>query len=176
MASRYWKRMREKAAEPRDDAPAPMLNPWVDPTAEPIINLDTGRTELSASQRAAQYTEWADRMHEKRQRTRDVINGVPEKDERTYWTTDALFADSKRVEEDEIASRPNPWRVQELLSVFELQADADAHEVGDAYRRLAKQHHPDRYVAADPATQQFHAEQMMSINKAYRALKELQRA
>lgn len=194
MAIRYWKRMREKAADPGNSL-APTPNPWQDEDSEQVIDLNLSDLErgdlerdgherdgherdgLSADERQAQYSDWADRMHQKRQRNRDAINAARTKPTQSnYWSTEALFADSKLVEEDELTSRPNPWRVQELLSLLELNADAAPEDVGDAYRRLAKQHHPDRFAGADTETQQLHADKMMSINKAYRALKELQRA
>lgn len=169
--------MREKAADETAASFAPAPNPWVDEETEKVLDIELGRTELSAAERAAQYNEWADRMKAKRQRNRDAILGSQRpKTDSSYWSTDALFADSRLAEEDDLLTRPNPWRVQELLSILDLDHDAAPEDVGDAYRKLAKQHHPDRYVAADRETQQFHADKMTDINKAYRALKQLQRA
>lgn len=177
MAIRYWKRMREKAADDTVESFAPAPNPWVDEETERVLDLELGRTELSATERATQYTDWADRMKAKRQRTQAAIAGTDrQKPDTSYWSPEALFADSKLADEDDLLTRPNPWRVQELLSMFDLHADAAPDEVSDAYRRLAKQHHPDRFVAADTETQQMHADKMTDINKAYRALKQLQRA
>ncbi|MBI2705612.1 MAG: J domain-containing protein [Actinobacteria bacterium] len=176
MASRYWKRMRQKAVSNADEV-APTANPWEEPDPLAAIDLNlSARPEVSSEERVAQYTEWAQRMREKRERTRDAIAGRDDQERSTYWTSEAVYAESRRVEEEEITTRPNPWKVQELLAVFELDAAADARDIGDAYRRLAKRHHPDRYVSADVETQQHHADKMASINKAYKALKQLQRA
>lgn len=176
MAIRYWKRMREKAVEDTAESFAAASNPWEDAGSE-IIDLEPGRTEMSADERAAQYNDWAERMKAKRQRNREAILGSNRPEPSTgYWTPDSLFADSKLADEDDLLTRPNPWRVEELLSVLDLTGDAEPEDVSDAYRRLAKQHHPDRFIAADADTQQFHADRMTDIIKAYRALKQLQRA
>jgi DnaJ-domain-containing protein 1 len=169
--------MREKAAAKSDEL-APTANPWMTAEAERAAALNVqARPTVSNDERSSQYTDWADRMKAKRERNRDMIlNRGVKQDEATYWSTDALFADSKQIEEEELLNRPNPWRIHELLAILELKDDAEPRQVGDAYRKLAKEHHPDRYVSADEETQQFHAEKMASINKAYRALKELQRA
>jgi DnaJ-domain-containing protein 1 len=181
VAIRYWKRMRDKAALAAESPLAPTLNPWTEPMPDSIIDLEStpslARPELSAQERAAQYTDWANRMREKRQKVRDSMNeAAPAERAANYWTTDALYAESKRVEDDELASRPNPWRVRELYATLDLDDDASPVEVGSAYKRLAKQHHPDRYVSADPATQELHAEKMRDINKAYSSLKQLELA
>jgi DnaJ-domain-containing protein 1 len=186
VALRYWKRMRDKAAaaDGRSESPlAPMDNPWLEPTPDSLLDLEAttsfARPELTADERATQYTEWANRMREKRQKVREAINESTAHagEERTsYWTADALYADSQRVEQDDLANRPNPWRVKELFATLDLEDGATRHEVGSAYKRLAKQHHPDRYVTADPETQELHAEKMRDINQAYRSLKELELA
>jgi DnaJ-domain-containing protein 1 len=184
VAIRYWKRMRDKAAAADADAGSPLApfdNPWAEPTPDSLRDLDAtpsfARPELSADERAAQYTDWANRMREKRARVRDAINeGKPIEERANYWSTDALYAESKRVEDDELTERPNPWRVRELYATLDLDETATAQEVGSAYKRLAKQHHPDRYVSADPDTQELHAERMRDINRAYRSLKELELA
>ncbi len=168
--------MREKSVDETPAAAATEPNPWQDRDPEPIIDLVGGRGQIATDERANQYNEWAERMRQKRQRNRDLINGSKTQTGRsTYWTADALFADSKMVEQEELTERPNPWRARELLSMLDLDANAEASEIGEAYRKLAKAHHPDRFVTADPETQQFHADKMTTINKAYRALKELQR-
>jgi DnaJ-domain-containing protein 1 len=183
--------MRDKATSASaDESPlAPLDNPWAEPVPDSLVDLEstTGfvRPELSAEERATQYTEWANRMREKRQRVRDAMNGAAggsgaagatDPEPGNYWTADALYAESRRVEDDELAERPNPWRVRELYATLDLDDNATPREVGNAYKRLAKQHHPDRYVGADPATQEHHAERMRDINHAYRSLKELELA
>lgn len=128
---------------------------------------------------AARYSAWAGRMRSKRQAAKERItadqrqaSGDPvEPGTPGYWSTDALFADSRRASEDELSRRPDPATVQELLAVLDLRDGADPDQLAAAYKRLAKQHHPDRFVGADPETQQAHAEQMLEINRAYRHLK-----
>ncbi|MEZ5141128.1 MAG: J domain-containing protein [Acidimicrobiales bacterium] len=197
MAIPYWKRMREIGAQRRDaDAPAQAAtptaaNPWGDPAdvaPEPLPTIDLDALTrpdelLDAGQRAAQYNDWAERMRAKRQRAKAVYAGgggtdsPPEAEVgATYWTTDAVFAEGRRVADNEVPARPNPWRVQELLEVLDLRDDATPADVNHAYRRLAKQHHPDRYVEADDEIRRFHEERMAVINQAYATLRQLERA
>jgi DnaJ-domain-containing protein 1 len=166
--------MREqarRAGEPPADAP----NPWqeepptlarLSETANPLIGEED-------DPRAERYNEWAERLKAKRRRLTDDLDGSPAP---SNWSTDALFEESRRVEDDERHSRrPNPWRVQELLAVLDLREGATAAEVGMAYRRLAKVHHPDRFVEADLDIQEFHAHKMREIIRAYQTLKDLDR-
>lgn len=184
MASRYWKRMRESGAAPADAAP-PGDNPWAEPEPLPTIDLDalTARpAEPDPVARAAAYNDWADRLRAKRvnaQRTiaaqQSTNAGTTTEDRPTYWTTDAVFAESRRVDE-EATERPNPWRVQELLEVLDLREGANHDDVSRAYKQLAKQHHPDRFAEADADTRRFHEERMACINQAYRTLRQLELA
>ena len=138
-------------------------------------------------ERAAQYAAWAERMRTKRAATKariaaDAAAGPgtaasagdrPTSTGPTYWTTDALFAESRRVEEQELVGRPDPMAVRELLAVLDLRDGADPDQLTAAYRRLAKEHHPDRFVHADEATRRFHEERMLEVNRAYRHLRDL---
>lgn len=129
-------------------------------------------------ERAQRYAEWAERMHAKRQRTREQLGtaaGAGE-DVTSYWTTDVLFEESRHVTERELFERPSARRVHELLAVLDLTDGADAAEIGNAYRRLAKRHHPDRFVSADADVQAFHEDRMSAINAAYHALRALELA
>lgn len=125
--------------------------------------------------REAAYAEWAERMRAKREdRKRRIreVSAEPEDDEppsgpSEYWTTDYLFAESRRLEDEHgraIVTRTD------LLRVLELPSDADDATVHRQYRRLAKQHHPDRFPDADEVTKQAHAEEMHRIATAYQAL------
>ena len=167
--------MREQGArstgEPVPDGP----NPWQEEPAvfsrlSETAPVDTGEPDP----RAERYNEWAERLRAKRRRLTSDLDGSPAP---SNWSTDALFEESRRVEDDELhdGQRPNPWRVQELLAVLDLREGATAAEVGDAYRRLAKVHHPDRFVEADLDIQEFHAHKMREIIRAYRTLKDLRR-
>jgi DnaJ-domain-containing protein 1 len=184
MAIRYWKRMRDEGAKHASDAPNG-ANPWVEPDPLPTIDLDalaSRAAEPDPAERAAAYNDWADRLRAKRvnaQRTiaaqQSTDAGLATEDRPTYWTTDAVFAESRRVDE-RVTERPNPWRVQELLDVLDLREGANLDDVSRAYKQLAKQHHPDRFVEADEDTRRFHQERMACINQAYRTLRQLELA
>lgn len=192
MASEYFKRMRgERRRRSGDDDAAPHdagLNPWTEWTPpEPLVAEHPADSPVARDPRADAYANWAARMQEKRARTQAKIAGAGDgiswakleggdcSESQGYWTTDVLFAESQRVADEELSSRPNPWRIAELLAIFDLSDDATPQQISDAYKSLAKAHHPDRYVSADEETQQFHADRMTSINRAYHALRQLER-
>jgi DnaJ-class molecular chaperone len=52
------------------------------------------------------------------------------------------------------------------LDTLELEADADFKAVKASYRRLAKEHHPDRHKGDKEAAMRFHA-----IQAAYEVLR-----
>jgi len=190
VASQYFKRMRQEARTRRSEPDAthddhPHDNPWDEVPVPRLSQLAT--TDPLTDDRSASYADWAQRMKDKRTNNQVKIANATDgvawaslgescSEPTTYWTTDALYAESRRVDEEELTERPNPWRVGELLAVLDLREGASSTEVALAYKHLAKAHHPDRYVAADEATQLFHSERMMSINKAYRALRQLELA
>jgi DnaJ-domain-containing protein 1 len=197
VAIRYWKRMREEAAlhadDPRPDGP----NPWVgeghgddQPVERPLSRLgdlggashqyrgDNTYAAEDEAAKAARYNDWAERMRDKRTRNQAQAREIQDRAagitrDPTYWNSDALFEESRRVDQEELLERPNPWRVTELLAVLDLRDGASATEIGDAYRRLAKTHHPDRFIEADENTREFHEQKMREVIDAYRALKTL---
>jgi DnaJ-class molecular chaperone len=59
---------------------------------------------------------------------------------------------------------------------LDLREGANLDDVSRAYKQLAKQHHPDRFVEADEDTRRFHQERMACINQAYRTLRQLELA
>lgn len=129
--------------------------------------------------REAQYQAWAERMQAKRAANKARIaddvrssSGAPSEPQASYWTTDALFADA-RMETSTSTSRPDPRVVAEMLAVLDLRDGADPDQLSAAYRRLAKVHHPDRFVGADDAIRAFHEERMLAVNRAYAHLKSL---
>ncbi len=173
--------MRDQA-DAGSDAPedAGRENPWDEPEVPRLGDLgghqmpaDPTAEELTGA-KAEQYALWQQRMHDKRARTRAMLDGPTDPStSRTHWSTDALFAESRLVEEKESVSRPNPWRTRQLLSTLDLTEGASLDEVSLAYRRLAKTHHPDRYVGASEEVRDFHAKKMLDINAAYSSLKAL---
>jgi hypothetical protein len=125
----------------------------------------------AATDRQAAYAEWAERMKQKRAEKQATIRGdAAQPQAASYWSSDALFEESKRLEDD--LAKAVQTR-SELLAVLGLPPTADADEVQRQYRRLAKEHHPDRYPEADPEIRDHHAEQMHRINAAYRALQDV---
>lgn len=139
------------------------------------------RPGAGAADREAQYQAWAERMRTKRATAKERIRATQEPARETgeriegsgYWTTDALFAESRRVSADPSDERRG---LDELLAVLDLRDGADPDQIGAAYRRLAKEHHPDRHAADDEATRAFHEARMREITLAYRALRQRQEA
>ena len=168
--------MREEGAKHAAETRPDTVNPWDEPdeSQRRLASLaDAYPTVEHDDDQTARYNDWAQRMHEKRRRVVQERTGVAEP---SYWTTDALFEESRRVEDEEQVARPNPWRVPELLAVLDLREGATRTDIGEAYRRLAKLHHPDHFMDADPTIQEYHATRFREILKAYRALKQLQQA
>jgi hypothetical protein len=163
--------MREAGAAHAAGARPAGTNPWEDRPSATLGQLGQ-LGDIEGDDRAARYRDWAARMRERR-----PAAGAGEAPPSTagYWSAEALFADSRRVEQEEHRSTPNPWRVRELLAVFDLRDGATTAEIGAAYRHLAKQHHPDRYGQADADTQAFHAGRMRRVIDAYQELRQLER-
>lgn len=183
MAIRGRKRSRgSEPATPADGSPddlasrMPRLHELPGMPRDPAAEIDIDAEEA----RAAQYNDWAERLRDKRrvaqerQRQYGQAASATPTTEPTYWTTDALFEESRRVDGEEQLSRPDPARVQELLAVLELEGRPSSDAIADAYRRLAKTHHPDRFALADEATQIRHAARMRAVIDAYSALKTLE--
>lgn len=59
---------------------------------------------------------------------------------------------------------------RKLLNVLELPGGVSRHDVISAYRRLAAQHHPDRYHDAPPELQRAAAIRFMELTEAYEKL------
>lgn len=168
--------MREEGARAAGEPVPAGANPWQEEPS-PLSRLRDTPAPAEGDHpdpRAEQYSEWAARMRAKRRRLASDLEGTPAP---SNWSTDALFEESRRVEDDERHStrKPNPWRVQELLAVLDLREGATAAEVGNAYRRLAKVHHPDHFVEADADIQEYHAHKMREIIRAYRTLQDIER-
>jgi DnaJ-domain-containing protein 1 len=138
------------------------------------ILLDEDQT---TAEREAQYREWAERMRVKRETARQRIRGLGADEEPpTYWRTEDVYRESERLAGEDLGRRPDPVVISEMLAVLGLQPGATAREMEGAYRRLAKQHHPDHHLTDDETTRAHHTDQMRRINEAYTRLRQLESA
>ena len=55
--------------------------------------------------------------------------------------------------------------------ILGLKDGASQEEIKKAYRQLAKEHHPDKFVNASDSEKKFHESKMKEINEAYENLK-----
>ena len=55
--------------------------------------------------------------------------------------------------------------------ILGLKDGASQEEIKKAYRQLAKEHHPDKFVNASDSDKKFHEDKMKEINEAYENLK-----
>lgn len=144
------------------------------PRDEDVIVLDSSETE----DRAAEYREWVTRMRAKRaanqQRIRAATSEPRVQAPSSYWSAEQVFRESQRVAEAEAGNPRDALAIQEVLAVLGLSGAPEPHEIDAAFRRLAKEHHPDRHVDADEATRNHHLEQMRRVNEAYAHLRRLQ--
>ena len=128
--------------------------------------------------RVATVNAWAERLRAKKHTTKARLTDShtgdgagPTDAGPTYWSTDALFAESRSVEDDFEQPAPSSTHRSKLLAVLGLDAEADASEAHVRFKQLVKQHHPDRWVDAEPALREEHAEHMRRVNAAWRALR-----
>jgi DnaJ domain len=64
----------------------------------------------------------------------------------------------------------SPDERRELLSVLEIREEATRQTIVSAYRRLAAQHHPDRFFDAGPEEQEAAAARFIELTRAYERL------
>jgi hypothetical protein len=126
--------------------------------------------------RAAEYRDWADRLHDKRETNRRRIRGDADEPAANYWTADNVYRESRRLVDEEAPRRSDPVVVRDLLAVFGIVGEPRPRQVELEFRRLAKVHHPDRHVDADADTREYHLDQMRRINEAYARLRQLELA
>jgi len=125
---------------------------------------------FQTTQRAEDVQAWAQRMRDKRAARQAEANGEAPPAS-TYWSSDALYEESRHVAEEERLTANTTESRNALLASFGLGPSATPHDVTQAFKQLAKLHHPDRYVSSSPEVQAHHSEAMTRINSAYRALK-----
>lgn len=148
--------------------------PAVPRRADDDVTIDLEGTPPT-DERVAQYRDWADRLRAKRATAKQRIQGTPAEVPPSYWNTDDVYRESQRLIDGEVPPKTDPV-VQDLLAVFGIVGEPGPRQVETAFRRLAKQHHPDRHVDDDEATRSFHLEQMRRINEAYSRLRQLELA
>jgi hypothetical protein len=123
--------------------------------------------------RQAAYAAWADRM---RSHKKDKLAGiVPDPDEpepskatvSPHWDSSTLFVSIQ----DEGPPAPALMGTRELLAVLALEEGATEREVQSAFRRLAKEHHPDRWHDAPPEERAGHEVRMSLIVEVHAELR-----
>ncbi len=87
-------------------------------------------------------------------------------EQHSYWSTDALFAESRRVE-DLVEHRTDA----ELLVELELEPRASSTDIARAQRRLALAHHPDRWATHATAIREHHEDRMRRVNQVVAELR-----
>ncbi len=90
-----------------------------------------------------------------------------------YWSTDGLFRDSELQAERDREEQIKQGKITALLAQLGLGKDASWADVNVAYKRLAKEHHPDRNADKNPHTAQHHLDQMLELNRVHRTLRSL---
>jgi len=121
--------------------------------------------------RAAAYAAWADRMKShKKQKLADITpDPEPDTDDRPfspYWDNATLFQPAPEESTDATL-----METKQLYAILEVPEGSDLKEIQGAYRRLAKEHHPDRWTSAPPELQAEHEEKMALIAEAHSELR-----
>jgi DnaJ-domain-containing protein 1 len=163
--------MREQAARHAADSRPDHENPWWSGTDRPTLSQLGAGYDIDDDDRTVRYADWAARLRARGATGTATDDAAPTS--QAYWRPEALFADSHRREREGGVARRNPWVVRELLAVLDLGEGATSADIGSAYRRLAKEHHPDRYMMADARTQAFHEAEMRRVIDAYEALRQV---
>lgn len=155
-----------------------------DSTATRLDDLDTfgpstgaapgeGAAGGDGTDRAAAYAAWADRMKShKKQKLADITpdaDADADPDDRPfspYWDNATLFQPAP-----EEGSDPTLMETKQLYAILEVPEGSDLKEIQGAYRRLAKEHHPDRWTSASAELKAEHEEKMALIAEAHSELR-----
>src|SRR5262245_20821280 len=68
------------------------------------------------------------------------------------------------------SARPDLFAFMDAYTLLGVDYAADSSTIGQAHRRLAKQHHPDKFTAGSPEQRQAGA-RMAEINDAYQLIR-----
>lgn len=131
---------------------------------------DTHDATATAAKQAA-YAAWAEGMKEKRKAKLASLQADPDeaaaRGPSPYWDTAALFAQP----DEDTPTDPALMATPDLLAVLELPADATTADLQPAFRRLAKEHHPDRWYDSSASVRLEHETRMALITEAHRELR-----
>ena len=130
-----------------------------------------GLSDADDPEQAARVNAWRERLAAKSQRARSyTFREEPEPMSTSYWSEEVLFAESRDAEEAMLDDATDRATIDGLLLDWGLPPEATAADVNLAFRRLAKVHHPDRWVLADETTQLDHEAAMRRVNRIYAVL------
>jgi DnaJ-class molecular chaperone len=121
--------------------------------------------------RADDYEAWAARLQDKRTTAKQkYVGATPDVEHLTYWDSEHVFSESERLTADDRGTTKGV-DLAPAYAALGLDPAASSKDVERAFRQLAKEHHPDRHVAADEAAREFHLTRMRRINDAYAQLR-----
>jgi hypothetical protein len=145
--------------------------------AEPVLvgpdaSVTGGVPDDDGPDKQAAYAAWAERMRtHKKSKLADLAPTIEEGAARPplspYWDSSTLFSTA----DDDAPTDPALMATRDLLAVLELSEDADVSDLQGAFRRLAKEHHPDRWHDAPPDVRGEHESRMALITEAHRELR-----
>jgi hypothetical protein len=137
------------------------------------VGTSGAQAEPGADRQAA-YAAWADRMRSHKQdKLADIraaqqqADAAQEAPGSPYWDVSNLFAGP----DPDAPSDPRLMETSQLLEILEVGVDASPPEIQAAYRRLVKEHHPDRWIDAAPEVRDEHETRMALISEAHRELR-----
>ena len=62
--------------------------------------------------------------------------------------------------------------MKDFYAILQVQPNCSAEEIREAYKRLAREFHPDGHPRQDDARAAYYAEAMVAVNEAYETLKD----